>query len=160
MCSWNIVKSIFKNWICLDKYRNPLVEAKIYSADLRESDIRYPRYDELSEDEIDFQQRWGLLLAIPDEAFFELSKRVFGSATAGTSEKYAVEDRTQGALHHFVIMNNGMSRFVIKTPVVGTRDRWKQEHGAILRSEAHTMMHIKNTLPISDPQGLQLPRKL
>lgn len=107
--------------------------------------------EEMDDEEEEYQETWGPILAIPDDAFVQLVHRELAPST-----KFVVEKRVEGAYNHAVILNNGLTRTVVKVPVVGTEDRWKQEHGCIMRSEAHTMTHIKEKLhdfPIPEVLG-------
>ncbi|KAF2246626.1 hypothetical protein BU26DRAFT_576517 [Trematosphaeria pertusa] len=113
--------------------------------DLEDNEAGDQDYDEET-DEAE-QERWGPILAIPDDAFAKLANRLMIKKAEISSPGYTVEKRTSGTYNHAVIMENGITKVVAKVPVVGMKDRWTHHHAAILRSEAHTMMYIKKKLP-------------
>lgn len=97
---------------------------------------------EVDEDDEDYFDRWGPILAIPSSSFTALAQRLTTSTSA-----WKVEKRLEGSFNHAVILTDGITRLVIKVPIVATSERWQAPQAEIMRSAAHTMEYIKGQLP-------------
>ncbi|KAL5433622.1 hypothetical protein PMIN06_011635 [Paraphaeosphaeria minitans] len=106
--------------------------------------------EEFSEDEREkwYQTRtWGPFMAITDETFSYLVHLHMEKHGKVSGTLFRVENRLHGSYNYAVVLGNGISKLVVKIPVVGTKDRWDPGHANIMRSEAHTLMYIKHKLP-------------
>lgn len=100
------------------------------------------------EDDDEYQLVWGPILEIPNQSFVMLLSRLLDVSPADPSAgTLKVVERTEGSYNHVAILAYNNAKYVVKVPMVGTKDRWQEGHAEIMRSEAHTMMFIKNKLP-------------
>ncbi|KAF2713996.1 hypothetical protein K504DRAFT_356865, partial [Pleomassaria siparia CBS 279.74] len=106
-------------------------------------DKQEPESDDDDDEEYEYKSRWGPILAITDSSFIALAQRISPS----TSTLWEVEKRTEGTFNHAVILKNLNTRIVIKVPVVATPARWQAAQAKIMRSQVHTMTHIKTEIP-------------
>jgi aminoglycoside phosphotransferase (APT) family kinase protein len=97
---------------------------------------------EIDEEEEDYLDRWGSILAIPSSSFTTLAQRLTASTSA-----WKVERRLEGSFNHAVILTDSTTRLVIKVPIVATLERWQAPQAEIMSSAAHTMEYIKSQLP-------------
>jgi aminoglycoside phosphotransferase (APT) family kinase protein len=125
---------------------NPFVDDQ--DSDSDDSDDHSDSDEDDSETGEDAEEAtWAPFCAIPDSSFMALANRHMNKAGEAHHNPFTVEDYKHGSFNHVVILRNSTTKIVVKIPCIGTKDRWDPQHAHILRSEAHTMLHIKHKLP-------------